>query len=405
MNDILVIDQFTIISAAIVFIVALVSLFFSPFLRFKREEDCSSETEESDEDSQSESSGDSTKLPQVSIILTPHDEADILEKNLPILLDQDYPAGYQVIVVLEREDHETEDVVTRLQGQLNEHPGDGSLYMTYILESTRFMSRKKLAMTIGVKAAKTEWVLFTEATTVPESKLWLKTMAKNCNDYTNLILGYGHYDLETSPFKRFERLYTTYYLLREDVKGHAYRTESHNLMVRKSVFMDEEGFRGNLNLIRGEYDFIVNKYAGEDSTALVTDSKAWVTDMVPSRKSWMNKHIFYAETRKWLNGSSKHRFRFNFDQTLLHLSLILSIAGIVVGALLMNIILLAASVVSLIMMIVARTIINHKGSETFNEDLPTMLLYPYELSLIWHNLGYLIRHHFADKLDFTTHKQ
>lgn len=50
-----------------------------------------------------------------------------------------------------------------------------------------------------------------------------------------------------------------------------YRTQSHNLLMRKSAFMAQEGFRGSLNLIRGEYDYLVNKFATSDGTVLVTD--------------------------------------------------------------------------------------------------------------------------------------
>lgn len=41
--------------------------------------------------------------------------------------------------------------------------------------------------------------------------------------------------------------------------------------MRKSAFMAQEGFRGSLNLIRGEYDYLVNKFATSDGTVLVTD--------------------------------------------------------------------------------------------------------------------------------------
>ena len=82
-----------------------------------------------------------------------------------------------------------------------------------------------------------------------------------------------------------------YYLMREDTKGIAYTTLSHNILLRKSLFMEQEGFRGNLELIRGEYDFLVNKYATETGTVLVTNHEAWMTDDEPSRKTWLNKHM------------------------------------------------------------------------------------------------------------------
>lgn len=402
MSEFLIIDTFTIVAAAAVVVVAVLSALFSPFFRFKqswREEDVSAV----DDDTPAEA--DTSALPKLSVILSPHDEAEKLAENLPLLLRQKYPAGYQVIVVIEQGEHDTEDVIKRMQMSLDNGQGDSSLYMTYIPDSSRYMSRKKLAMTLGVKAAKTEWVLFTEGYTKPDSEYWLQAMARHCADSVHTVIGYGRYAPETSAFKRFERLNTAYYLMREDVTGTAYTTLSHNLMLRKSDFMQLEGFRSNLNLIRGEYDFLVNDYAPLGDTALVTNPQAWVTDDVPTYKSWLNKHIMYAETRKWLQRSGSHRAWFNADQTALYVGLAACVAGVAYGVAATNVIILAASILAFIVSVVVRTVSGHKAMKAFGEHVPAILIYPYELSLPWRNLRYLLKHRLADKLDFTTHKQ
>lgn len=391
MEELFVIDTFTIVAAAVIVVVSVLTCFFSPFVRFKR--------------TASTLPANDVAVEKLSVILTPHDEVDKLRANLPLLLQQDYPAKYQVIVVIEEGEHDTEDLVKRLQGELASNPGDGSLYMTYIPESSRYMSRKKLAMTLGVKAAKTEWVLFTEASCRPASPQWLQKMARHCDDQAHLVIGYGNYDPETPSFKRFERLNMAYYLMREDVKGTAYTTLSHNVMLRKSDFMEKEGFRGNLELIRGEYDFLVNKYATEDGTALVTDDEAWMTDDVPTRKDFLNKHIFYAETRKFLQRSAAHRFWFNIDQIAIHLGFWLPVAGIVYGVLAFNLIVFIAAVVALLVVYVLRTVTGRIAVKAFGERISILYIFTFQLSLVWHNLSYLVRHRFADKLDFTTHKQ
>lgn len=394
MNYSVVIDGFTIAGSVVLLLLAILSSLSNPFIRFIRK----------DEDVQEESEGKS--LPPLSIILTPHDEADKLANNLPLILNQKYPAGFQVIVVIEKSEHDTDDLLTRLVNEVNNKDGgDGSLYVTYIPESSRYLSRKKLAMTIGVKAAKTEWILMTEAYTHPVSEHWLQAMAQNCTDENRLVIGYGKYDESTSVFKRFERLNMAHYLMREDAYGIAYRTLSHNIMLRKSDFMQQEGFRGNLHLIRGEYDFLVNKYAVEGGAALVLSNDAWTVDDKPSRTSWLNKHLFFIASRQWLQRGMAHRLRFNVDQILMHLSLWANVAGAVCGVLMMNIILLTVAVFAFLLTVILRSVFGHKAARAFDERIPVLLIYPYELSLIWHNLGYLIRYKSADKLDFTTHKQ
>lgn len=96
------------------------------------------------------------------MILAPHDEPDAISRNLPAIMSQKYPAGFQIIVVVEEGENETEDVLKRFQQQLDKEPADCTIYITYIPQSSRYVSRKKLAMTLGVKAAKTEWLIMTE---------------------------------------------------------------------------------------------------------------------------------------------------------------------------------------------------------------------------------------------------
>lgn len=393
MSEYFVIDNFTLIASIVVLVIAIGTCFLSPFLRYmKPVDDADDEQQPAD-------------APKLTIVLSPHDELERLERNLPLLLGQKYPAGFQVIVVIDESAHDTEDLLKRMQTEVNEHPGDGSLYYTFIPDSSRYLSRKKLAITVGVKASTTEWVMVTEASSVPASDEWLATMARHCTDANHVVIGYGNYADEASAFKRYERLRAAYYLMREDTHGKPYRTMSHNVMFRKSDFMEEDGFLGNLSLIRGEYDFIVNKYATEGATALVTNQKGWVIDEAPTHKSWMASHIFYMESRHWLEGGARHRVWFNIDQTALHLSLLLIIAAAIVGAVCLNATLLSAAALSLIASIVIRTVIVHKGMAAFGEKVPVMLLWPYEVSLVWRNAIYALRHRFSDKLDFTTHKQ
>lgn len=399
MNDILIINDFTIICTAVILAVTIISVVLNPFLRFRKPAETMP-----DADSQPEESNETAAVP-VSIILTPHDEAEELEANLPLLLNQDYPADYQVIVIIEQGEHDTEDVVKRIRNKCEQEQGHASLYMTYIPESSRYMSRKKLAITLGVKAARTEWILLTEAYTTPSSRQWLRTMTAHCDDNANMIIGYGGYADDASSFKRFERLNMAYYLMREDTHGQAYRTLSHNLMLRKSEFMSQEGFRGSLNLIRGEYDALVNKFAKAEGTRLVTDQAVWMIDKAPSHKSWLNAHIFYLETRKWLQRGMAHRMWFNTDQLLLHLNFLCIVAGLIYGGLSRNLIIGSAALFALILTIVVRSVVGYKSAKSFGEHIPALAVYPYELSLIWHNLGYIIRHSLANKLDFTTHKQ
>ncbi len=111
-------------------------------------------------------------LPPISIVVYAHNDADYLAKHLPLILKQDYPT-FEVIVVSDGSTDDTSDLVSRLE---LEHP---NLHYTFVPEVTHNVSRKKLALTLGVKAARYDVVLFTYANAKPQSDSWLQLMGRN----------------------------------------------------------------------------------------------------------------------------------------------------------------------------------------------------------------------------------
>ena len=170
------------------------------------------------------------------------------------------------------------------------------------------------------------------------------------------------------------------------------------------MFLQGEGYRGNLHLLRGEYDFIVNKYADEGSSALMMEQDAWIIEDEPLQKNWLNKHLFYQETRKYLNRSTPMRMLFNLDTMLLHTSYLFILAMMVYGGVLMNYTLLLTAVVSLLLTVILRVRFAKRTLTYFLADIALWKVIPFEISMMWRNLSYHLRYVRADKNDFTSHK-
>lgn len=405
-------DQLTIILGSVTLLLAVTAPFFSPFYRFRKivsrlqssrlQEKKSAALDSLQEENSAQEPSTTCSIPTntsvpITVLLTVHDQAKELETHLSSFLSQEFDNDFQVVVVAEQGDSETEDVLKRYEN-------DSRLYATFVPSSSRYMSRKKLAVTLGVKAAKHEWIIMTDAGCTPASPHWLQCMSKACNENNKLVLGYSNYTAETADFRRLEQLYTELYLMRMEENGIAYRTNSANLAFRKSVFLRGEGYRGNLRLLRGEYDFMVNKYAEKGSSALMVNRDAWITEDEPLHKKWLNKHLFYQETRKYLNRSTPMRMLFNLDTTLLHTSYLFILAMMVYGGVLMNYTLLLTAVVSLLITVILRARFA-KGTLTyFLDDIALWKVIPFEISMMWRNLSYHLRYVRADKNDFTSHK-
>lgn len=384
--EVILSDNIAIILSIAAIVFALATPFFSPFCRLKRKD----------------KPVDQRELQPVSIIIASHKDADRLEKHLPSILQQDYPAGYEVIVVIEKGDPEVENALKRIQYELNQQSVDAHLYVTYIPNTSRYMSRRKLAITLGVKAAKNEWLLLVDSDCEPLSNNWLSLMARNCDEGKSLVVGYSNFSEDTSQFKRYERFYHFCYLLRE-CRKRAYRTNCSNLMFRKSKFMRDNGYLGNLDLVRGEYDFLVNKFSEVRRTASETSPDAWLVQDAPTQKSWSDAHIYYMESRKSLTRNFMHRLLFDVDQIVRRMYLLVILSSVAYSVFTDNWLLLGVACFSFIMEFAIRYVVDRKAIRKFGEHFSMSAVYDH--FIMWSNMYFLLRHYFSDRLNFTTHKQ
>ncbi len=172
------------------------------------------------------------KASSFSVIITVYDHAHELEEHLPAFLTQEYEPGYEVIVVDESSTDETDDVL-KLQKQSYPH-----LYTTFLPKPYRNITRLKLALTIGVKAAKKDWVVFSDIHSAPPSSEWLKEVAEATDDTTDVILGY--FRKKGTRLQSFEEVSQV------------------SCIVRKAERKRANGKQGKrMKVMRGKYDFIV----------------------------------------------------------------------------------------------------------------------------------------------------
>lgn len=385
------IDTTLIIFCGILLTASIISPFLSPFLRLKKEED--------------ETKDDDTVFPPLSILITPHKQGLELEKNVPLILAQDYPAPIEIIIVVEKGDSESEDALKRLSA-------DERVYGSFVPESSRYMSIKKLAVTLGVKASHYEWIMMTDASSAPAGNQWLKTMARHCSDNSDITIGYSNYCTSSPDFYRFERLHTACYLYREADHGTAYRTNGTNLLFRKSLFTNGDGYRGNLDICRGEFDFLVNKYAEKGRTVVELSPSAWIIEDEPTKQILREKDIYYLHTRKFLKRKFSHRLL-----PMLDLTASLLTCGMMVAALLFaginillqgcnseNIILETTVFIAFFINSILRSMIAKPVIRFFETGLPLWCVSFYESRLFWHRVYTILRYWKSNKTDYTTHK-
>lgn len=382
----MIIDTITIVACILIILSVVVSVLANPFVR-----------EIFSKDSNTDTSTDIDKLPKISVLVLANNNAEALDAHLSVILTQDYAPGFEVIVVGENGDIATETVIKQYSHAHN-------LYATYIPAHSLFMSKKKLAVALGVKAAHNEWIVMINSDCCPSSDLWLTSIANHMKDDSNLVIGYSNFNENTANMSRFERLRNDCYIFRFARKSTAYRSNGTNIAFRRSEFISQDGYRGNLQHVGGEYDFIINKFARPNQTQIATERNAWILEDKPSYKSMYDRNISYAHVRRFLNRSLSMRAIFNTDMFLLHFNYIFLIAGLTYSILMNKWLILSCAVVGLIATLIFRTIIAKKVCQKY--DIKISLWQPicYELALLWHIFVIRINYERADKRDFTTHK-
>ena len=380
----MIFDTVTILICAVLAVLALLSSFSDIFFKKVSENE---DNKSADED-----------CPRISVIIVADNNANELKNNLQAFLSQKYAADYEIIVVVDRDEDDTGDVLKTFGNHSN-------FYATFVPDSSRYMSRRKLAITLGVKAAKYEWILLTDATCHPVSENWISIMAKNCGMGVKMVLGYSNYSEKAGIFKIFSRFHREYTFLYEAASyGAPYGMAGNNLMFRKSMFMDGNGFQGNLKYLRGEYEFLVNKYSGCGVIQIEANPQSYVVEESPTKKEWRSKNVFYCETRRHLSGKLRHRFFFNLDMFSLNSCLFASFATAVYSAMSQRWLLIPVSCITLFLPAIIRTFSARHAMRQFNVVVPLWTVIPLELCLIWQNLKYSIIYRRADKYDFISHK-
>ncbi|MBR3711844.1 MAG: glycosyltransferase [Bacteroidales bacterium] len=200
----------------------------------------------------------------VSVVICAKNEAENLRTRLVHVLEQDYP-DFEVVVV---NDQSTDDTEMILDEYKQKYP---NLYVTEISHNTQFRQGKKLALTIGIKAAKHEWLLLTDADCMPVSKNWIRTMSQHFTDGNDFVLGYGGYEERPGFLNKLIRydagfIALQYYTFAE--AGMPYMGVGRNLAYRKSLFVKSKGFVSHSRLMSGDDDLFVNENAQKRRVAV-----------------------------------------------------------------------------------------------------------------------------------------
>ncbi len=215
----------------------------------------------------------------ISVVICARNEADNLERFLPLILEQVYPK-FEVVVVNDCSTDRTEELLSEMKVRYDK------LRYTNIPLNEKFSHGKKLALTIGLKSALYDHVLLTDADCYPAGKLWLQSMARNLGKEKEIVLGYGRYEKQKGLLNimiRYETVFTAIQYLSYAIKGRPYMGVGRNLAYRKDLFFKNKGFAGHYHIASGDDDLFVNQHAVRENTAIEIDADSHTVSLPEKR--------------------------------------------------------------------------------------------------------------------------
>ncbi|MFT4678452.1 MAG: cellulose synthase/poly-beta-1,6-N-acetylglucosamine synthase-like glycosyltransferase [Litorivivens sp.] len=205
--------------------------------------------------------------PPVSVVICARNEEKNLRELVPLLMDQDYPE-FELVVV---NDASWDDTAETLEAFQVAFP---RLHVVNIDENKQIMAGKKFALTLGIKGAKNEHLLMTDADCRPRTKQWIRHMMAGFTDEKSIVLGVSPYKVSKGPLN---------WLIRSDAfqimlmyvgaarMGMPYMGVGRNLAYRKEQFFAVSGFKSHYSIQSGDDDLFIRDAANKTNTTVVLE--------------------------------------------------------------------------------------------------------------------------------------
>ncbi len=219
-----------------------------------------------------------TNTPPLSVIICARNEAENLKKNLRFVLSQKYPS-FEVIVVNDCSTDSTDEVLGELIKEFS------NLRITSIPLDRKFSHGKKLAITVGIKSAKNEDLVFTDADCRPDSEYWLMELSGGYRNHS-IVLGYGGYVRQKSllnNYIRHETMSIALQYLGFALSGNPYMGVGRNMGYKKSLFFQNKGFASHYGMLSGDDDLFVNEVANKSNTTIVVSKNSFTRSLAKTK--------------------------------------------------------------------------------------------------------------------------
>lgn len=219
--------------------------------------------------------------PAISVVVPLFaEDSQYLDTTLVTLLTQDYKEFEVVVVYVGNSDDFFEEIksLTRLYPHLSP---------VYINFTPHYPVSTKIALNVGIKSAKYDFVITTSSNATPSSERWLSLLAKGFL-FGDIVLGYSGMErqsgLRNLIFREYEFCNAVAWLS-SAIRHRTYAASRNALGFKKSLYFDVRGFN-HLNMNVGEDDLFVQQIATRDNVSIVLSPRATCSERIWGGWNW-----------------------------------------------------------------------------------------------------------------------
>lgn len=230
----------------------------------------------------------------ISVLICAKNEAENLTRHLPLFIQQNYD-NYEIVLI---NDGSSDDTLIVMNAFKKQHD---NIKIVDVKPVEKFWGNKKYALTLGIKAASYDFLLFTDADCKPLSNHWIASMSSHFTNKKSVVIGYGAYKKVKGSLLnlliRFETFMTAVQYLSYANIGLPYMAVGRNLAYRKGLFFQAKGFMSHMNVNSGDDDLFINQVATKQNVAICISEDSF-TLSVPktSFKSWIHQKRRHVST-------------------------------------------------------------------------------------------------------------
>lgn len=251
----------------------------------------------------------------VSVIVCAKNEHANLKNFLPHLINQKYESGYEIVLI---DDASTDDTLELMEEYAKNY---NFIKLVKVENNEAFWGNKKFALTLGIKASKNEYLIFTDADCYPATENWINEMASHFTMKKTIVLGYGAYEKVKGSFLnkliRYETVLTAIQYFSWTIIGKPYMGVGRNMAYKKSEFYKANGFINHMKVRSGDDDLFVNEAANSTNTTIVFNPESVTFSKAKKTyKEWFYQKRRHLTTAKFYKGFDKFQLGLYFFSKL-----------------------------------------------------------------------------------------